>query len=69
MQINADEAYTGAGQSAGKARNQRDEARAKHFEQHFRAMRDSEKPENREHVSKLFAAAYETERARPVVFI
>lgn len=68
MQLNADEAYAGAGQSAGKARNQRDEARAKHLEQHFRAMRDSEKPENREHVSKLFADAYEAERAIPAAF-
>jgi hypothetical protein len=61
-QVNPDANYIHAGQGAAKARNEGDEARAKHFASHFRLMRDNEVTANRARVTQAYKDAYNATR-------
>jgi hypothetical protein len=56
--LNPAENYTAAGKGSAIARNQRDEARARHWAEYFRAMRGYEKGDDRQTADKLYHDAY-----------
>lgn len=60
--LNNPDAYTEAGRKSAEARNQRDEARAQHWAQHFRRMRGSEQDAARLEAYRLYNEAYMTTR-------
>lgn len=60
--LNTPAAYTEAGRKSAEARNQRDEARAKHWAEYFSRMRGSEQDADRTEARRLYDAAYTTAR-------
>ena len=56
--LNHPENYTEAGRKAAEARNQRDEARAQHWRDYFRRMRDTEQGADRQQAAQLYQDAY-----------
>lgn len=63
--LNSPEGYTEAGRKAAEARNQRDEARATHWADYFRRMRDSERDADRTEARRLYDAGYTAARNVP----
>jgi hypothetical protein len=56
--LNHPDTYTEAGREAARARNERDEARAQHWAEHYRKNREFENEADRHAAARLFQAAY-----------
>lgn len=60
--LNTPESYIEAGQKAAKARNERDEARAKFHADWFRRARSLEQDGHRQTANELYQTAYRATR-------
>lgn len=60
--LNTIEAYAECGRKAAEARNQRDEARAQHWKNHFQAMRNLEQGDDRIRAYQAYNDAYTAAR-------